>query len=441
MKVKVFVDKDIIQRTFEKALLNEIEERGDLFQDVRRFFKKELEKIFIEHGVKVYRNVSLGNRANLISGKVVEKEPIIVKDWLTEEDKKLDVKFCSKFGHGDYSLTATNYWNDFHYFPSLWAFFKNDEFSIGNISVLVENGGYDIEIILWEGIKIVGYSYHITPRKKKSYVCLFGIRFKREALEPIFKKYYENCECKNVYLDEVRIGLVTFPIIFICRRCGKIYTCRCFEDYIDIEQDIFRFVSLKNVETKERIRNIKFKPNICHLCTKKFPKLTYGSSMYYSSFLQKFLPYYNLFAKRKYSSTLLKRNQAKENENELRERFGYPKIGEKWNSETQLFKIVQTIFSDKKVIHHYRGKELEGLEIDIWIPELKLGIEYQGEQHFRVFKHWGGEEGFKKRAERDKKKRMLCKKLGYKLIEFKYDEELTVDYVVKKLSPYLRDRV
>jgi hypothetical protein len=114
-------------------------------------------------------------------------------------------------------------------------------------------------------------------------------------------------------------------------------------------------------------------------------------------------------------------------ENKLRKRFDYPLIGEKWISETMLYKIIKTLFTDKKIIFHYRGNELERLEIDIFIPELELAIEYQGEQHFQAVEHWGGTEALNKRMENDRKKRMLCKKLGYNLIEFKYDEDLTVE--------------
>ncbi|NMQ18390.1 hypothetical protein E4P82_03755 [Candidatus Competibacter phosphatis] len=70
---------------------------------------------------------------------------------------------------------------------------------------------------------------------------------------------------------------------------------------------------------------------------------------------------------------------------------------EKNGSQKQCFiKIVQVLFPSLEVVHHYRGKELEGLEIDVWIPKLKIGIEYQGIQHFNVIKHWGGEDGLRK---------------------------------------------
>ena len=62
-------------------------------------------------------------------------------------------------------------------------------------------------------------------------------------------------------------------------------------------------------------------------------------------------------------------------ENEARAHFGFPAIGERWTSETILLRVVEALVAPREVVHHYRGKELEGLELT-WVPELRLGIEY-----------------------------------------------------------------
>ena len=77
---------------------------------------------------------------------------------------------------------------------------------------------------------------------------------------------------------------------------------------------------------------------------------------------------------------------------------------------------------------------LEGLELDIFIPELDLGIEYQGVQHFKPVEHWGGMEALKELQVRDKKKRQLCQSLGIGLIYFKHDEDLSNESVSAKLG-------
>lgn len=106
----------------------------------------------------------------------------------------------------------------------------------------------------------------------------------------------------------------------------------------------------------------------------------------------------------------------------------------KWIHEKLLFDIVSSIFSEYNVQFHYRGKWLEMLELDIFIEELAIGIEYQGIQHYQAIKHWGGEDGLKKRQSNDAKKKHLCKEKGITLIYFDYTEPITRDYVKRKLK-------
>ena len=60
------------------------------------------------------------------------------------------------------------------------------------------------------------------------------------------------------------------------------------------------------------------------------------------------------------------------------------------------------------------------MELDVWIPSKKIGIEYQGEQHFFPVKHWGGQAALHKLQERDREKRIACKINGIKLVEIPY---------------------
>ena len=112
-----------------------------------------------------------------------------------------------------------------------------------------------------------------------------------------------------------------------------------------------------------------------------------------------------------------------EEENSLRQRVGYPVKG-KPIREQMLFESVCKIFGAGNVIRRYRGRELEGLELDIWVPAKKLGIEYQGEQHFKRIPHWHGADGLKKQQERDLRKRRLCEQLGVRLAYFGPDDDL-----------------
>ena len=157
-----------------------------------------------------------------------------------------------------------------------------------------------------------------------------------------------------------------------------------------------------------------------------------------TSFLQNFLPYHNLFSRIHYGRATFEGAEFRHIEDMLRERFGYPKIGQQWVTETTLFRTACELFPKYKVVHHYRGRELEGLEQDVWLPELRLGIEYQGEQHYKIVAHWGGKRGLDKRVANDKRKRALCKSLGYHLVEIKYSEELSHQLVKQRMTQALR---
>lgn len=125
-------------------------------------------------------------------------------------------------------------------------------------------------------------------------------------------------------------------------------------------------------------------------------------------------------------------------ENEVRLAFDHKKIGDGWVSETILFHIIEELFPEKTLIRHYRPKTLEGLELDIYIEELNIGIEYQGLQHFKPVEHWGGEEALKKTIERDKKKKRLCNKNNINLIYVNWDEDLSKDLVKKKIDDIIK---
>lgn len=117
-------------------------------------------------------------------------------------------------------------------------------------------------------------------------------------------------------------------------------------------------------------------------------------------------------------------------ENIVRQEFGFRNVGEGWVSETILFQIVQRIFAEREVLRHFRPDWLEGLELDIFIPSLKIAFEYQGQQHFYPIGIWGGVGGLQDQQYRDKIKAKLCASNGIDLIPITYTEPLNDDYIL-----------
>lgn len=75
------------------------------------------------------------------------------------------------------------------------------------------------------------------------------------------------------------------------------------------------------------------------------------------------------------------------------------------------------------------------LEIDLYNDELKLGVEYNGLQHYKfcpgIHKNY---EHFQTQRYRDEMKKMMCKDAGITLIEVPYTEKDIEDFLFKELS-------
>lgn len=116
-------------------------------------------------------------------------------------------------------------------------------------------------------------------------------------------------------------------------------------------------------------------------------------------------------------------------ENKIRINRGQKIIGSYFNEDI-LFKMINKLFQKKyKVVSQGSPEWLRPQRLDIFIPELNLGIEYQGEQHFRPVDFGGkgkrvSKKQFEDNKKRDLRKKELCVKNGLTLIELRYDENM-----------------
>lgn len=105
-----------------------------------------------------------------------------------------------------------------------------------------------------------------------------------------------------------------------------------------------------------------------------------------------------------------------------------------WRNENKLGLIISKIFVSHNIRKNDR-KIIGPLELDFYIHDLKLGFEYDGEQHYdkkvceEVFKS-----DFKSQQQRDVKKNAVCRKKKITLIRIKYDEPLTVRHIKDKIK-------
>ena len=128
----------------------------------------------------------------------------------------------------------------------------------------------------------------------------------------------------------------------------------------------------------------------------------------------------------------------KEAENILREALGYPLKGKGFDSELLLFNFIKDTFPETKVILHGKPAFLENQHYDVWLPEINVAVEYQGEQHRISVDYFGGDAALAKQKERDKKKRTLSRKNGVKLFYIRSGENYT-STVLDKLIAEIAD--
>lgn len=115
----------------------------------------------------------------------------------------------------------------------------------------------------------------------------------------------------------------------------------------------------------------------------------------------------------------------REAENLARASLGLPFIGEGWVSEVILLRELQEAFSDERVLHQGRPTWLGRQSYDVWFPERKIAIEYQGIQHIQPVERFGGGEAFIRQQARDNLKRELSEANGVELIEVHPNYTLT----------------
>lgn len=117
----------------------------------------------------------------------------------------------------------------------------------------------------------------------------------------------------------------------------------------------------------------------------------------------------------------------------------------KWKTEEIITKTIAKHYKEYGVISQHRPLWLKSslggqMSYDIYISELKVAIEYQGEQHFKPIDYFGGEESFKKVQIRDKEKQMLSKERSIKLIYINYWEEVTESLIIEKIEKAIKEQ-
>lgn len=174
------------------------------------------------------------------------------------------------------------------------------------------------------------------------------------------------------------------------------------------------------------LEHATYKDGCCHFCISE----RYGQEAHFewygSQIRQHFGPYVDLLVR---DAGLDKRTAIAE----TRRRLSISR----WVRQDQLCDLVAKIFSTH-VIRREASPPWLGLQrLDIYLPELALAIEHQGQQHYYPIAGFGGEHAFARTQERDERKRALCTENGVTVIEIRYDEPLSMPYLRSRLRRWL----
>lgn len=94
----------------------------------------------------------------------------------------------------------------------------------------------------------------------------------------------------------------------------------------------------------------------------------------------------------------------------------------------------------QKIFKDCRNKN--PLKYDFYLPEYNVCVEYDGEQHFKSVKYFGGDEAFAIRKENDKIKTGYCLENNIFLLRIRYNENIEqaldlffLNFNIKELPP------
>lgn len=108
--------------------------------------------------------------------------------------------------------------------------------------------------------------------------------------------------------------------------------------------------------------------------------------------------------------------------------------------ESLILSLLINDFKLKENQDFYYGYILSNrLHLDFYLPQQKLAFEYDGEQHYKVVEHFGGQSYYDSLHQHDLAKNKYCKEHGIKLVRIPYTVNKIKD-IKKILSYYINHR-
>ena len=318
---------------------------------------------------------------------------------------------------------------------------KNDIFDIS----IQDISGFELGSITYGGGVELQYIHKLKELKTQTNhtVRLNQIRIPFTVFRQTIRKVNENNEIAQPYIANLTVGVEHFvddriagfrTVSFDHVVTGERKFCKCHADahsamLLDARAKLPEYAlgSWPHRVVTLLDRAI-YAEGLCHFCVaerhgKEAPTEWYGTQI-----RNNFEPYVDLLVR----SADMDRRTARA---EARRRLSISR----WVREEELYHLIRTLFPQRTIRREASPAWLGQQRLDIYLPELALAIEHQGEQHYYPIDVFGGKHAFEKTQQRDQRKRALCRENSVAVVDIRFDDPLTIASLRNRLQRWLQN--
>jgi hypothetical protein len=181
-------------------------------------------------------------------------------------------------------------------------------------------------------------------------------------------------------------------------------------------------------EVVDLLSDAKYLDSICHLCVAKAQGPDAAAAKYGDNMHEFLDPY-------KEQLVLCSEMDNRTARADVQERLNLSR----WVQEAELYRQIKQIFPNELVFREASPPWLGRQRLDVFIPQLRLALEYQGLQHYEAVEAFGGERALLRTLERDALKKRLCDENQIELVYIKFDDPITSASLRHRLRRFIKE--
>lgn len=109
----------------------------------------------------------------------------------------------------------------------------------------------------------------------------------------------------------------------------------------------------------------------------------------------------------------------------------------RWIREQEMYLLIKQIFPDDMVLREASPPWLGRQRLDVFLPDRRIALEYQGVQHYEPVEMFGGAEALQRTMERDALKKRLCEENQVELLYIKHSDPLTLASLRNRMHRFI----